>query len=209
MPTVCLLTVWATEWTNLNMSGAGVPVKWGPGWTLWTCLLVPLQCDPFCISLNMSDGRMVPVRWGPIWTSLNVSSGVGPGMWVWNLVQTWDWCYVQREGWSWSPVQMGGGCKEIPLWTEWLTGRHEWKHYLPATSLVGGKNFKQFNILPFRFSLRFTCHFASLNCTWPQLTEKIVANEAWLFTFCHSMMSMLLRTTSTLTPVNQGCIQMN
>ena len=102
-----------------------------------------------------------------------------------------------------------GGCKEIPLWTEWLTGRHEWKHYLPATSLVGGKNFKQFNILPFRFSLRFTCHFASLNCTWPQLTEKIVANEAWLFTFCHSMMSMLLRTTSTLTPVNQGCIQMN
>ena len=32
-----------------------------------------------------------------------------------------------------------------PLWTEWLTDRHDWKHYLLATSLSDGKN--RFNAL--------------------------------------------------------------
>ena len=33
-----------------------------------------------------------------------------------------------------------------PLWTEWLVDGHLWKHYLPATSLAGGKKCAKYSL---------------------------------------------------------------
>ena len=45
------------------------------------------------------------------------------------------------------PVQGRGldlrSCSGDPLWKEWLTDRHDWKYYLPATSWAGGRKLQQ------------------------------------------------------------------
>ena len=50
----------------------------------------------------------------------------------------WDWGpSTVRSKASWVMVTCG------PLWIEILTDTHNWKHYLPATSLTGGNNFRR------------------------------------------------------------------
>ena len=63
-------------------------------------------------------GGGIPVQWGPSWTSLNMS--------------VWDAC-MMRSSTLWVMVTLDG-VVSLP----WR-GRHDWKHYLLATSLVGGK----------------------------------------------------------------------
>ena len=102
-----------------------LPTVWATHWT----------------GLNMSIGGGVPVQWGRSWASLNMFRGrqglvcedstcdKGMGVPVW-----WWWCWGLDGG----GLALYGDptCKQNGRQTD----RHDWKHYLPATSLAGGNN---------------------------------------------------------------------
>ena len=72
------------------------------------------------------SGAGVSVQWGPSWTSLNIPGGAGPGGW-----DQGGSCMVRFNA-SWEMVTWGTLCGQ--------TDRHDWKYYLPATSLADGNN---------------------------------------------------------------------
>ena len=49
--------------------------------------------------------------------------------------------HVWRGAVQWGPMHHGTPPQPQPhKQNDWLTDRHDWKHYLPTTSLAGGKN---------------------------------------------------------------------
>ena len=90
-------------------------------------------------------------------------------------------------GAPYSKVQciMGNGHMGTPLWTDWLTYWHIWKHYLPTTLLTGSKikqnqqldNTQNFTLNYFLEPKRLESQWSSnKNCILPQ-------KVAWFFIF--------------------------
>ena len=98
--------------------------------------------------------------------------------------------YGPKEGWQYPP---------------WMTDKHLWKHYLPATSVAGGKYWRQWKLSIFRKlrDMPGTNHIWQLNLTTkdsPQLIQKrkqkcfgVPLNVIVVFDFAHPCFIMIFK----------------